>query len=257
MNLLELADNINEAYERSKQLYVDGIDYLKLALLTDKEVGEMLLKVKLSVPHGSFTSWIKDNCQFSDRHARRLMALARDWTKIINVWENMKSDTRDRFGGDPLPSLRVAIALAAAEPKPEASPSPPATKYKVALPSHPCYGETIEVKEELSKGDVILCKTSKGEIPFLKKELVPVSQSLELVDAEIVDIEVIDISEQLKEAIALVIEYLPEAELKAVLVASLNIGKDHLPSDALVLAARLTGGAVASVLPLEKTFSVG
>ncbi|WP_375496240.1 DUF3102 domain-containing protein [uncultured Nostoc sp.] len=248
MNLSELAININEAFDRSKKLYADGIDYLKLALLTDKEVGEMLLEVKLSVPHGSFTSWIQDNCQFSDRHARRLMTIARDWTKIMKVWENMKSDTRVRFGGDPLPSLRIAIALASAEPKPETPPSPPVIKYKVALPSHPCYGETVEVKEELSKGDVILCKTSKGEIPFLKKELVSESVPLEQVDAEIIDVEVEDISEQLKGAIALVIEYLPETELKAVLAASLSIGKDHLPSDAQGIAARLIGGQDLAIL---------
>jgi Protein of unknown function (DUF3102) len=247
-NLLELANNINEAFDRSKQLYADGIDYLKLALLSDKEVGEMLLEVKLSVPHGSFTSWIQDNCQFSDRHARRLMALARDWTKIMKVWENMKSDTRDRFGGDPLPSLRVAIALAAAEPKLEVPPSQPVAKYKIALKTHPCYGETVEVKQELNHGDILLCKTSNGDFAFVKKELVPESQALKPVDAEIIDVEVEDISEHLKEAIALIIEYLPETELKAVLAASLSIGKDHLPSDAAGLAAKLIGGQELAIL---------
>lgn len=248
MKLTELAININEAFDRSKKLYADGIDYLKLALLTDKEVGEMLLVVKQSVPHGSFTSWIQDNCQFSDRHARRLMTIARDWTKIMKVWENMKSDTRDRFGGDPLPSLRAAIALAAAEPKLEAPPPEPAPKYKVALKSHPCYGETVEVKQELNHGDILLCKTNSGDFAFVKKELVPESQALVPINAEIIDVEVEDISEHLKEAIALVIEYLPETELKAVLAASLSIGKDHLPSDAAGLAAKLIGGKETAVL---------
>ncbi|HYX18630.1 MAG TPA: hypothetical protein VE944_30545, partial [Nostoc sp.] len=91
-------------------------------------------------------------------------------------------------------------------------------------------------------GDVIVCKTSKGEIPFLKKELVAESAPLESVDAEIIDVEVEDISEQLKEAIAIVIEYLPEAELKAVLAASLGIGALHLPGDTQHMAAKLIGG---------------
>jgi hypothetical protein len=175
------------------------------------------------------------------------MQIAKNWEKIVRTWEDAKSATRGAIES-PLPSLRVAIALAAAEPKPEAPSPEPATKYKVALPSHPCYGETVEVKEELSKGDVILCKTSKGEIPFLRKELVDESQALKLVDAEIIDVEVTDISERLKEAIALIIEYLPEVELKAVLAASLSIGKDHLPSDAQGMAAKLIGGQELAIL---------
>lgn len=246
MNLTELAININEAFERSRQLYEAGVDTLTQAITSDKEAGEWLLKAKAFVPHGEFTQWVESNCKFKIRHAQKLMQIAKNWEKIVRTWEDAKSATRGAFES-PLPSLRVAIALASAEPKPcfgsaqheEAPPPEPTPKYKVALKSHPCYGETVEVKEELSKGDVILCKTSKGEIPFLKKELVSVSQSLEPINAEIIDVEVTDISEQLKEAIALLIEYLPENELKAVLAASLSIGKDHLPSDALTLAAKL------------------
>jgi Protein of unknown function (DUF3102) len=248
MNLTELAININEAFDRSKQLYADGIDHLKLALLTDKEIGEMLLAVKQSLPHGSFASWIQDNCRFNDRHARRLMTIASNWTKIINAWESMKSDTRDRFDGHPLPSLRLALALATAEPKPEAPQPEPTPKYKVALKNHPCYGETVEVKQELNHGDILLCKTSGGDFAFVKKELVPESQSLQPINAEIIDVEIEDNSERLKEAIALIIEYLPENELKAVLAASLSIGKEYLPSDAQGMAAKLIGGQEVAVL---------
>lgn len=247
MNLSELAININQAFDKSKEFYKAGINDLQQALLCDKQAGDLLIQVKAELPYGQFTSWVEENCRFTMRHAQFLMKISREWHRIIKQWDELRSETR--FVSDsPLPSLRVAIALAAAEPKPEPPPSPPVSKYKVGLTSHPCYGETVEVKEELSKGDVILCKTSKGEIPFLKKELVPESQALQPVDAEIIDVEVEDISEQLKEAIALVIEYLPENELKAVLAASLSIGKDHLPIDAQGMAAKLIGGQEIPVL---------
>ncbi|MEH2033351.1 MAG: DUF3102 domain-containing protein [Nostoc sp.] len=245
--LSELANNINQAFNQSKEFYKAGINNLQQALLCDKQAGDLLIQVKAELPYGQFTSWVEENCRFTMRHAQFLMKISREWHRIIKQWDELRNETRFA-SSSPLPSLRVAIALAATEPKPETPPSPPATKYKVSLSSHPCYGETVEVKEELSKGDVILCKTSFGEIPFLKKELVPESQSLVSVDAEIIDVEVTDISEQLKEAIALVIEYLPEAELKAVLAASLSIGKDHLPSDAQGIAAKLIGGQEIAVL---------
>ncbi|BBD69521.1 hypothetical protein NIES4072_31460 [Nostoc commune NIES-4072] len=242
MNLLELANSINEVFKQSKQFYEAGIESFKLAIAADKEAGEMLIKVKSSLPYGQFGDWVSKNCDFTHRHANRLMLIAKNWEKIIATL-----DTRDE-SESLLPSLRTALALAAAEPKPEAPPPEPTPKYKVALKGHACYGETVEVKEELNKGDVLVCKTSKGEIPFLKKELIPESQLLESVDAEIIDVEVEDISEQLKEAIALVIEYLPEVELKAVLAASLSIGKEHLPSDAQSTAARLIGGQDLAIL---------
>jgi hypothetical protein len=237
MNLPELAININKTFERSKQLYSDGIDCLKLALLNDKEIGESLIKVKAQLSYGQFTSWIEENCNFSRSHAYRLITIASKWDKIIAACPTCETSLEMV-----LPSLRSALALATAEPKPEAPPSEPATKYKVALKNHPCYGETVEVKQEMNHGDILLCKTSNGEFAFVKKELVPESQSLEAVDAEIIDVEVADISEQLKEAIALLIEYLPEAELKAVLAASLNIGKEYLPIDAQTQVARLLEG---------------
>ncbi|MBW4677147.1 MAG: DUF3102 domain-containing protein [Desmonostoc geniculatum HA4340-LM1] len=239
-NLLELANNINEAFERSKQFYESGIEALSQAVTSDKEVGELLLKAKVIVPHGEFMQWVEANCKFKMRHAQKLMQVANNWEKIVRSWEDAKCATRGAFDS-PLPSLRVAIALVSTEPKPEAPPPEPTTKYKVGLPSHPCYGEVVEVKGELHKGDVIVCKTSQGEIPFLKKELIPASQSLEKVDTEIIDVEIENISEQLKEAIAIVIEYLPESELKAVLAAAVSIGKDFLPVDAQGMVSKLIG----------------
>ncbi|MEH1808465.1 DUF3102 domain-containing protein [Nostoc sp.] len=243
MNLTELAININEDFERSKQLYQDGIKYLKLALFSDRQIGESLIIVKGALAYGEFKTWIEENCNFSRSHAYRLITIASKWEKIIAA-----CPTRETTPELVLPSLRGAIALATAEPKPEAPPPEPTPKYKVALKNHPCYGETVEVKQELNHGDILLCKTSNGDFAFVKKELIPESQSLEPINAEIIDEEKEDISERLKEAIALVIEYLSENELKAVLAASLSIGKDHLPSDALFVAAKLIGGQEIAVL---------
>lgn len=238
MNLLELANNINQAFDKSKEFYKAGINELQQALLCDKQAGDLLIQVKSELPYGSFTSWVEENCTFTMRHAQFLMKISREWHRIIKQWDELRNETR--FVSDsPLPSLRVAIALATAEPKPETPPPEPAQKYKVALKNHPCYGETVEIKQELNHGDILLCKTSEGDFAFVKKELVPESQSLEAVDAEIIDVEVTDSSEQLKEAIATILEYLPELQLKQILIQALSIGNDYLPSDAQDMAAKL------------------
>ncbi|MBN3875224.1 DUF3102 domain-containing protein [Nostoc sp. JL23] len=242
MNLTELAININEAFSQSKEFYQAGIEALTSAIASDKKAGEILLKVKSFLPYGEFGGWVTANCHFTHRHANRLMVIAKNWEKITATL-----DTRVE-AESPLLSLRSALSLATAEPKPEAPPPEPTPKYKVALKNHPCYGETVEVKQELNHGDILLCKTSNGDFAFVKKELVPESQSLEPINAEIIDEEKEDISEQLKQAIALVIEYLSEMQLKAVLAASLSIGKDHLPTDALFVAAKLIGGQEIAVL---------
>ncbi|MEH2393897.1 MAG: DUF3102 domain-containing protein [Nostoc sp.] len=242
-NLLEIANNINSAFERSKQLYEAGIDTLSQAIAADKEAGEMLLQVKNFLPYGEFGEWVNKSCVFTHRHANRLMLIAKNWQKIA-----ASLDTRVE-SESPLLSLRGALSIVSNEPKSEAPPPEPATKYKVALKNHPCYGQTVVVKQELNHGDILLCKTSGGDFAFVKKELVPESQLLEeRVDTEIIDVEVTDSSEQLKEAIAIIIEYLPETELKAILAASLSIGKEHLPSNALMLTAKLIGGQEMPVL---------
>ena len=196
-----------------------------------------MVQVKQNLPHGAFLPWIEANCKFSLSHAYRLINIAKNWQKIIQSWEE-KLLTREKFEA-PILSLRTAIALSTVEPKPEAPPPEPAPKYKVALKNHPCYGETVVVKQELNHGDILLCKTSGGDFAFVKKELVPESHPLETVDAEIIDVEVTDSSEQLKEAIATILEYLPELQLKQILVQALSVGKDYLPSDAQGMAAKL------------------
>ncbi|MFB2769805.1 DUF3102 domain-containing protein [Pelatocladus sp. BLCC-F211] len=259
MNIVKLDDlaiQINAAVEHSKALYDKGVACIKEALTSDKEAGELLMQVKNSLPHGHFIPWIECNCRFSDRHARNLMNIAKNWQKILQGWEKMQSESETRFRFEsPLPSLRTALAIAAAAPKEKWEEPPDATqRYKIASVGHDCYGEVVEVVEELHQGDVIVCKTSKGDFPFLKRELVNENQPLETVVAEIVEETASDIedkSENFREAIALVIEYLPELVLKAVLAQALFIGRDYLPDNIKNQAGKLmTGGQEMGILNL-------
>ncbi|MHC5779703.1 DUF3102 domain-containing protein [Nostoc sp.] len=241
-NLLELAENINQAHLRSQHLYQQQTDALLEALTSDRNAGAWLSEAKSLLPHGGFIEWVDSNCKFTIRHAQRLMSIDKNWEKFLAAWSNAKCDTGDVFDS-PLPSLKVALLFLSVKATPESPPPPIITKFKVASIGHPHYGKVVEVKKELHHGDVLLCETSSGdEIPFLRKELIAENQPL--LNDEIIDVEVTDSdnSEQLKEAIALIIEYLPELQLKQILISALSIGKDYLPSDAQNMAVKLIGG---------------
>lgn len=246
---LELAENINSLVEHSDRLYREGILNLKNAIALNKEAGLLLIQVKESLPYGEFTAWVNANCKFSDRHARRLMCIAKNWDKIVRAWEQLRTDTSDR-SDNILPSLRQALNLAAAisEPK-EEKPTPlPITSYKIANPQHSCYGEVVKEVKQISQ-DIIVCKTSAGEFPFLKNELIPESEQLTLPPAiEVVDAEIEDNSEQLREAIALVIEYLSEQHLKVLLFQAADLGKDSVPSDIIGKFRQLVPQAIKELV---------
>lgn len=247
LNLSEVANAINSVAERAQALYVSGADLIREALTCDKEAGDLLIKVKASMPKGNFHAWIEANCRFSVRHAQRLMMIAREWTKIMKGWEDLQQhDTRVVLGDSLLPSLRTALTLAASEPKEEA---PKPTHYKVAQPNHTSYGEVVEAVKELHNGDVVVCKTPRGEFPFLKKELVAQDAPLQT-EPEIIDVEIIDESEKLREAIAISIEYFPATVLKAILAQTLFIGRDYLPEGAKSSASKLIAGSEMGTLVL-------
>ncbi|WP_414755557.1 DUF3102 domain-containing protein [Anabaena sp. CCY 9910] len=231
MNLIETASNINDLIQKSHQLYREGISAIEGAIATDKEAGLLLIKVKESLPHGEFTKWVETNCKFTVRHAQFLMKIAKEWDRIIAAWEKMKNETRFVFDS-PLPSLRMALALAATEPKQEAPPPPPITTYKIANPQHPQYGEQVEEVKQINNGDIIVCKTPTGEFPFLKHELAAAVEPLKVVETEVIDVEIEDNSEKLREAIALIIEYLPETQLQNLLAQAVTIGREFLPDEA-------------------------
>ncbi len=54
----------------------NAIKQAQNAIESAKAAGELLLQVKASLPHGTFTSWIKNNLNVSDRQAQRYMAVA-------------------------------------------------------------------------------------------------------------------------------------------------------------------------------------
>ncbi|MFN6572386.1 DUF3102 domain-containing protein [Dendronalium sp. ChiSLP03b] len=243
MNLSEIAININDTFDRSKEFYETGINAIKQALVLDKECGDLLIQAKQNLPHGAFIPWIEANCKFSRSHAHRLMSIAKNWQKIMQSWED-KCLTRGTFEA-PILSLRTALAIVSAEPKQEASSSEPLKTYKVAQPKHSCYGEVVEVVKELNHGDILVCKTSKGEFPFLKNELVAENQPLKVEVAEIIDVEVEDNSDKLREAIAIMIEFLPELQLRAILSQVLFTSRDYLPSDIQSMATKLISQEVA------------
>jgi hypothetical protein len=76
----------------------NAIKQAQKAIESAKAAGELLLQVKASLPHGTFTSWIKDNLNVSDRQAQRYMAVAQgkpvplrklaDKTDTVSVLQN-------------------------------------------------------------------------------------------------------------------------------------------------------------------------
>ena len=64
-------------------------------------IGEHLLTAKDMLSHGEFMVWVAEECHYTPQHARRLMFLARNGTRVFHL--------------DPGVSLRGAIASVAAE----------------------------------------------------------------------------------------------------------------------------------------------
>ena len=246
-NLTEIANNINLKFAQSKELHQIGVATIKEALLLDKECGELLIKVKESLAHGEFMPWIEANCKFTHRHANRLINVAKNWQRIKDLWED-KFDTRVEFEETPILSLRGAIALIAAEPKPTPTPKPPPESYTVNNPQHSCHGQTVKFSQSLHNGDLVMCETPGGQkVPFLKTELVSPDSLPPQQEPEIIDVEIEDNSEKLREAIALILEYLPELSLKALLAQALFAGREYLPEDTQNMAAKLISQEMAAL----------
>ncbi|WP_234049825.1 MULTISPECIES: DUF3102 domain-containing protein [unclassified Xanthobacter] len=72
------------------------VEHGKSMLAYAVEAGKHLIAVKGMLQHGKFGKWVKENCVFSERMARRYMQVA-------------KTDTRDRFDLDT--SLRKFLGI--------------------------------------------------------------------------------------------------------------------------------------------------
>lgn len=71
------------------------------------EIGEELIKVKQKLAHGQFIPWVYGNCLFTDRHARRYMAVAE--AKRTRMSDFTRCDS-------------ISDVLALGKPKPEPKP---------------------------------------------------------------------------------------------------------------------------------------
>ncbi len=103
--------------DRINQLHAGISAALKNTLADAMEIGRLLAEVKASMPHGSFTAWLADNVQFTDRTARRYLSL---------------HENRDRIKTDTVSDLTGAYRLLA-EPRDESSLS---AKEKRSLSEH-------------------------------------------------------------------------------------------------------------------------
>ena len=64
----------------------------KEAVESAKTAGELLLQVKAKLPHGTWTDWLKDNVNVSERQAQRYMAVAQGKSVPLRKLAD-KSDT--------------------------------------------------------------------------------------------------------------------------------------------------------------------
>ena len=57
--------------------HTNAMKQAKEAVESAKAAGELLLQVKATLPHGAWTSWLKDHLNVSDRQAQRYMSIAK------------------------------------------------------------------------------------------------------------------------------------------------------------------------------------
>ena len=242
-----LAFKINQAVDKGKVSYNNAIASIKNGLEADREIGELLLQAKTALPHGQFTQWVEVNCQFGMRQAQRRMWLATNWSRITEKLQEVvesKYVAGDAFENSRLINLKTVLALCIVKEKDEPPINEEKKSFRVASPDHECFGEVVEVVAEHSQGEVMVCRTSKGDFPFLKKELVDSGTPVEVLDVEVVESgNQVDIDlNKIREAIALIIEFLPEVELKAILSQSISLGKEYLPDDVATNSSKLLIG---------------
>jgi hypothetical protein len=80
-----IIDQINTHHSNAMKQATGAVESAKAA-------GKLLLQVKASLPHGTWTSWLKDNSNVSERQAQRYMAAAKG--KKVNILEAaVKTDT--------------------------------------------------------------------------------------------------------------------------------------------------------------------
>jgi hypothetical protein len=142
------------------------------ALQSAYDCGRLLIEEKELHPHGTWTRWIKENCELSERTAQRYMAIARDWDKIQEAGEVL--------------SIKAALKLLADEAIAEPRqievqtidvPAQPVEDLaigdvaRVVAPGSLYAGGLVRVAERC--GSVLMCVVDDQglEFPFLPAEL--------------------------------------------------------------------------------------
>jgi hypothetical protein len=75
LQLEELANGIRLCHEAILATFQSSIQHAK-------EAGELLIRVKDSLPHGEFGRWVVEHCHFSPETARGYMRVARRWHEL-------------------------------------------------------------------------------------------------------------------------------------------------------------------------------
>ena len=74
-SLATLAQRINEQHRKAEAAMRSGLEH---AL----EAGRLLMEAKGQCKHGTWSDWIKANCEFSERTAQAYMQVVRGWPEI-------------------------------------------------------------------------------------------------------------------------------------------------------------------------------
>jgi hypothetical protein len=85
MQIQDTINQINFHHEQAQSQARNAVEHARIA-------GDFLLKIKESMPHGSFTKWANENMKISLRHAQRYMAVAQGKPMPIRSLVN-KNDT--------------------------------------------------------------------------------------------------------------------------------------------------------------------
>ena len=78
------AERINSKHLEVKRLELTAKDVAA-------EVGDMLIEVKQSLPHGEFTKWVEGNCVFNERTAQRYIKVAEVKTTRMSDFKRCNS----------------------------------------------------------------------------------------------------------------------------------------------------------------------
>lgn len=78
-----------------------------------RQCGDALLRVKEAAGHGAFTTWIEGHCDFTPRHARRYITVAKGWAQLLALERNSKRTRESVLAIDSL-TVREALRLLSA-----------------------------------------------------------------------------------------------------------------------------------------------